>query len=47
MFKSVNGWNRFVFKSLPDVNGSNALKRRFVDEIDDEEDADEDDNGEK
>jgi len=36
-----------LFKSLPDVNGSNALKRRLVDDIDDDDEADEDDNGEK
>jgi len=47
LFKSVNGCRKFVFKSLPDVKGSNALERRLVDEIEDDDDADEDDNGEK
>lgn len=36
--KSVNGWRKRFWGLLPDVNGSNALERRLLDEIDDDVD---------
>ena len=41
------GWRKFVLKSLPELNASNALRRRLFDEAEDDDDADEDDKGEK
>jgi hypothetical protein len=46
LFKSPIGFKRLVLKSLPDVNGSNTLKRRFDDVVDDVDDADDEDRGE-
>lgn len=48
LFKSVNGLCIWLWVRLPDINGSNTLKRRFVDDIDDDvDDADDDGNDEK
>ncbi len=48
LFKSGNGWRNGFCELLPVVNGSNALKRRFVDETDDDvDDADDEGNDEK
>ena len=49
LFTSTNECNSEFWKTLPDVNGSNALERRFVDDIDDDDvdDADDDGNDDK
>jgi hypothetical protein len=48
LFKSVIEWRNGFCDILPDIRGSNALKRRFVDETEDDvDDADDEGKDEK
>jgi hypothetical protein len=47
LFKSFMGWRKFGLKSFPELNASNALRRRLLDDAEDDDEADEDDKGEK